>query len=198
MDDLELARQRRNAIRRAQYAADGGKRRAENQVWKDAHREEVRAASREYQRVLRKSRPEHAKALQKASYVRNREKRIASTKAWHVANPGYNSKKQAEYREKDPVKFMLRNYKNRAADIGVMFSLTRDSIVIPDICPVLGIPIYKGEKHGRDNSPSVDRFDTKKGYTPDNIRVVSWRANRLKSDGTLDEFRKIVAYMENS
>jgi hypothetical protein len=36
-------------------------------------------------------------------------------------------------------------------------------------------------------TPSIDRIDPKKRYVKDNIIVVSMRANRIKSDATVDE-----------
>lgn len=68
---------------------------------------------------------------------------------------------------------------------------------IPSICPVLGIEIKRNIKdnsntHGpSDNSPSLDRIDTSKGYVKGNIRIISNRANRIKSDASFDEIEKI-------
>lgn len=73
---------------------------------------------------------------------------------------------------------------------------------IPDVCPVFGIPLnYNGSgKQGwsrDDSSPSVDRIDSTKGYTKDNIQIISWRANRIKNDSTPEELRRLADYMEN-
>jgi hypothetical protein len=46
-------------------------------------------------------------------------------------------------------------------------------------------------------SPSIDRVDSSKGYTKDNIQVISHRANNLKNNATLEELRKLVTYVEN-
>jgi hypothetical protein len=67
---------------------------------------------------------------------------------------------------------------------------------IPSICPVLGIEVKRNiqdtKNHGpSDNSPSLDRIDTSKGYIKGNIRVISNRANRIKSDASFDEIEKI-------
>lgn len=76
------------------------------------------------------------------------------------------------------------------------FTITVEDIHIPEVCPVLGIPLFVGDgKHGP-NSPTLDRFDNSRGYTADNIRVISYRANSLKSDATVDELRRVLAYME--
>jgi hypothetical protein len=42
----------------------------------------------------------------------------------------------------------------------------------------------------------LDRIDNSKGYTPSNIQVISWRANRIKADASADELRRVLAYME--
>lgn len=47
-----------------------------------------------------------------------------------------------------------------------------------------------------DSSPSLDRLIPAKGYVKGNVRVISRRANCLKSNGTLEEFRAVMAYME--
>ena len=46
-------------------------------------------------------------------------------------------------------------------------------------------------------SPSIDRIDSTKGYTKDNIQIISWRANRIKNDSTPEELMQIATYMRN-
>ncbi len=66
---------------------------------------------------------------------------------------------------------------------------------IPSVCPILGIKLKRNinkSKHGpSDNSPSLDRIDCQKGYIKGNIRIISNRANRIKSNATLEELEKI-------
>lgn len=66
------------------------------------------------------------------------------------------------------------------------FTITLDDVVIPEVCPVLGMPMKR---------PSIDRVDSSKGYTPDNIRVISFRANMLKNCATPWELQAVLAYM---
>ena len=42
----------------------------------------------------------------------------------------------------------------------------------------------------------IDRIDPKKGYVKGNIIVVSMRANRIKTDATVDEIRKVADFYE--
>lgn len=102
-------------------------------------------------------------------------------------------------RERDPKAQMFRSIKSRAKKAGLEFSLTMADIQIPAVCPVLGIPIIFGSRRGhglreKDQRPSVDRIDNSKGYTPGNIIVVSYRANRIKSDATAIELAAIAQF----
>lgn len=46
------------------------------------------------------------------------------------------------------------------------------------------------------NSMSIDRIDPRKGYTPDNVWLISMRANRIKNDATPEELRLIADAVE--
>ena len=65
-------------------------------------------------------------------------------------------------------------------------------------CPVLGVDmeISKLGSKNNDLTPSIDRIDPKKGYVKDNIIVVSMRANRIKTDATVDEIRRVADFYE--
>jgi hypothetical protein len=69
-------------------------------------------------------------------------------------------------------------------------------ILIPSKCPVLGIPLMPNIGGGRqdDHSPTLDRIIPGKGYVPGNVVVVSWRANRIKSDATIEELKKVARF----
>lgn len=86
--------------------------------------------------------------------------------------------------------------KRRAKTIGVAFALTLEDIVVPDVCPVLGIPLCRGGGVHHAGSPTLDRMEPKGGYTPENVRVISYRANAIKSDATVQDLRRIIDYME--
>lgn len=79
---------------------------------------------------------------------------------------------------------------------GVPFDITIEDIHIPDICPVLGIPIISNASIQSDNSPSLDRFIPDLGYVRGNIHVISTRANRIKNNATTDEIEKLLKWMK--
>jgi len=91
--------------------------------------------------------------------------------------------------------------RTRANQRDVFFDLKIEDIVIPKTCPALGIPIEPIVGKGRIdfgknwNSPTIDRVDPTRGYVPDNIRVISYRANFLKNEATADELEAIARYI---
>ncbi|HCJ27734.1 MAG TPA: hypothetical protein DHV63_00115, partial [Pseudomonas sp.] len=73
--------------------------------------------------------------------------------------------------------------RQRAARRGLPFDLDVSDVVVPSICPALGVPLVIGEMRSP-NSPSLDRIRPALGYVRGNTRVISDKANRLK--GALD------------
>ena len=55
---------------------------------------------------------------------------------------------------------------------------------------------YKSDKKFNDNSPSMDRVNSKKGYIKSNVAILCWRCNKHKQDATAEELRKIANFMD--
>lgn len=87
--------------------------------------------------------------------------------------------------------------RTRAKKLSIPFTITVNDIVIPDKCPALGIPLYREGGKNKHNTPSLDRFIPEEGYTSKNIHVISWRANWIKQNATLDEVEKLAAWMRS-
>ena len=98
----------------------------------------------------------------------------------------------------DPRKVMLKHAHVRAIKRNVPFNLCLDDIVIPKVCPVLGIILKIGQGKHNENSPSLDCILPDLGYIADNVMVISMRANRIKNDATLEELQKVCGYLEKS
>lgn len=80
------------------------------------------------------------------------------------------------------------------------FLLNPEDIVIPKVCPILGIPIithleFKG-KGINWNAPSIDRLENDKDYTKDNIVVCSWKANNLKRELTFEQIKAWYLFLK--
>lgn len=90
-----------------------------------------------------------------------------------------------------------RKAKLRAEKKGVEFSITKEDVLAlrNDVCPVLGIPMNGAL--GMDNAPTIDRIDNSKGYVLGNIQVISFRANYIKGNASLEELKQLVKYLES-
>jgi len=96
-------------------------------------------------------------------------------------------------------KLLWSQIKSSAKQRNIPFDLKPtdiDTIGIPITCPALGIPIFFHREKVQDDSISFDRIDSTKGYTVGNLMVISYRANRIKSDATLQELQQIVKLYE--
>lgn len=100
------------------------------------------------------------------------------------------------YHEDDPRRQMLSNAKSRAKRRGLDFDLILEDIKIPEVCPVFGQPFKLGIKGWSRDSPSLDRIDISKGYIKGNVQVISWRANDVKGDATIEELEAVVKHMQ--
>src|SRR5208282_1581538 len=81
------------------------------------------------------------------------------------------------------------NARRRSRKQGLLFTITEADIrnVWPkdNRCPVLGIELRMGEGRGpKPHSPTLDRRKPGRGYIPENIAVISCKANLIKSDET--------------
>lgn len=95
------------------------------------------------------------------------------------------------------IDYLYNHYKNSAKKRGIVFTLTKvdfHTLSYPVTCPILGIPLQHNIGKPLDNSYSIDRIDSTKGYEIDNIIVISYRANVLKNNANLDELTRIVEF----
>lgn len=142
--------------------------------------------------------PEKAKELDKNQYLRVKDNpefikhNRLKAKIWAKENPEKYKQNQKEWNQ-DITKVIYHRIKNRAKRRNLEFNLEKSDIIVPEYCPVLKIKLCNGGP--KDNWPSVDRIDNSKGYIKGNIQVISMRANRLKSDATIEELFAIVNYM---
>ena len=89
---------------------------------------------------------------------------------------------------------LFKNAEKRAKENNIEFSITLEDISIPAKCPLLGITIFTGNKYDYNNSPSLDRIDNSKGYTKENIWVISMLANTMKNKASIEQ---LVTFSKN-
>ena len=86
---------------------------------------------------------------------------------------------------------LLNNARTRARIKGLPCTIEAVDIVIPEVCPALGVKLQRGKIHVSPCSPVLDRIIPKLGYVKSNIIVVSHRANNIKNDATPEEIIKV-------
>ena len=124
----------------------------------------------------------HRKDASTAFRKRNRIKRVEETKSW---------------RRKYPLRSILSGIKSKCKRKNIEFSiLENDFLPLPKYCPVLGIKLNWNNTKQSNNSPSIDRINPNLGYTKGNSMIISWRANDLKRNATLEELKALVFFLE--
>lgn len=129
---------------------------------------------------------------------------ITAVQAWRERNRDtYLEGERRRYQDRkvnDPQALLLKGARERAKKQGIPCTIGKEHIVIPAVCPILGIPItinVLGNAGGnRAQSPSLDRVIPERGYVPGNVRVISNKANRLKADNTIETLEAILKYMK--
>jgi hypothetical protein len=105
----------------------------------------------------------------------------------------YLKSKREEFLKNYKKQILFRT-KRRAELRGLEFNLDIDDIIIPDICPILEVPIIIGTKDNYEYSPSIDRIDNSKGYVKGNIQIISKKANSMKNSASYNE---LITFCKN-
>ena len=111
-----------------------------------------------------------------------------------------------EYRKKksNDLDFRLQGLLNasraRAKEKQREHSLTKEDLhsLFPSdgCCPIFGFKLEWNGSGFRETSPSIDRIDSTKGYTKDNVQIISWKANRIKGYASVEELEILLAYLK--
>lgn len=113
-------------------------------------------------------------------------------------------------RQKNPLKFKCRMLKNsmkqRSRRKGFEFDedyftteRLMEFISKSPYCQCCGKKLdlgYKEDWHFNDDSPSMDRVDSSKGYIKGNVALLCWGCNRRKQDSTPETLRIIADFID--
>ena len=124
----------------------------------------------------------------KQYYEANKERYKQTQLKWNKRNPDKLLEFSQRYANDNPKKTLLGSSKQRAKRCEIEFSLQEEDLIIPDVCPYLGIPLTSIRGKGRQQTNlSLDRIDSTKGYVPGNVQVISDLANRMKQEATPEQ-----------
>ena len=154
--------------------------------------EEQKKYLKEYRK---KQRQEYLKEYNKKYYLINKEKIIKQTTE--------NKKRIAK---EDPVYSLFVRAKERAKKRNILFDIDKEYLksIYPknNRCPILDIDFQLGFlneiKKNKDYAPSLDRIIPSKGYVKGNLVIVSFIANRVKNNVSVETLEKIVNFYKNN
>lgn len=110
-------------------------------------------------------------------------------KTYYYAHPEKHRERRTRYIQNNPEKYMWSVAKQSAKIRNIPFDIVASDIIIPKHCIYLGWELTNiiGEYKGKvPTNASLDRIDSSKGYTKDNIQVISSLANKLKNNASED------------
>ena len=127
--------------------------------------------------------------------------RVAHRK-WRAANPEKVRAYSRKWRSANPQWSLFTRKRSGAKRAGVEFTLAFEDIWWPTHCPALGILLEYKQDRGNGpghvpGSPSFDRVDPARGYVPDNVLIISTRANTLKNNATAEELEAVARWIRS-
>lgn len=156
-----------------------------NRQYNLANREKIN----ENKRIYAAKNKEKIKEYRANYYEKNKETFIANQRSYYATDYGRRVK-------------IIMKAKERAIKAGLEFNLSADDIVLPERCPYLGIVLTHDLGKGQlFSNSSLDRIDSSKGYTKENVQVISRLANTMKSNSTEEQlivFAKNVLEIHNN
>lgn len=125
---------------------------------------------------------------------RDKEHAIKMTAKWGVQWENKEHRRTYVYQA---MRSKFSHKKANAVRIGIEWNIEFGDLDFPTHCPVLGIELNYFSEKMADNSPSFDRLDPTKGYVKGNVFIISQRANRIKNDGSVEEHKAIIRFIES-
>lgn len=137
------------------------------------------------------------KEYRRQYYLNNKDKISDTKREYYSLNKELSIERNKRWESKNPEKVLLIGVKKRAKEKGIPFNIDVQDILIPDICPVLGISLKRGKGKVCQNSPTVDKIVPELGYVKGNVQVISHLANAMKQNATKEQLIKFAEWVIN-
>lgn len=143
---------------------------------------------REYRKTWTPAQKENNRRSQKKWRDANREVINERNRIRYEENPEVFYGRRVKSDNSHPAAALLANARRNALRKHYDFNLDLEDIHIPEMCPLLKIPMgmARGQGHTWD-AITIDRIDSAKGYVKGNVQVLSRKANMMKSNATKAE-----------
>lgn len=140
----------------------------------------------------------HCRECDKAScrerYAKARNKRAGKSRTFRERK---GDKSEAEWKMVN----MYWRARKRSKEKGWFCDLELKDILdlYVEKCPVFDIELnwQEAKERAMENTPSVDRIDSSKGYVKGNVWIISWKANRIKTNATAEDLIAIAQALMN-
>lgn len=138
------------------------------------HKEAIKAKAREY-------------------YHANKEKTLANVQKYREENREEIKEKGREYYKRKLKNRLFNAARSRSKSHGYEFDIELDDLIIPEVCPLLGIQMEVNKRGStKATSFSLDRIDSSRGYVKGNVWIISMLANSMKSSSTFEQFQMMA------
>jgi hypothetical protein len=177
------------------YSSNGYRAKCKNciQVYKRQNAEKIAAQNAIYHKKHYEQNRAAILAKQQEHYCKNKDKINLRDKEMYQRNRG--TMHQA-------LRHLFCNAKARAQKNNLPFDLTIEWLetMVASHCPITLQPLDWLKEQvvngtASPNSPSIDKIKPELGYVQSNCAIISHRGNAIKSNGTIDEHRRVVQYM---
>lgn len=150
------------------------------------------------------TKPYHIKNyIHKCSECLREEKRVQASHIPKSKRAESSQNHHAKVRGTNPVLYTCRQMagsaKKRAAAYSFEFDITADFLAsrAPVTCPVLGVVLKYGGGPKSRYSASLDRIDSNRGYTTDNVWIISNLANMMKNQADRTELDAFADWVKS-
>jgi len=151
---------------------------------------------KEYKKRYREKNKEKINKWANDWYAKNKEKVKLKSIEYNLKYPGKIAQRRRDWADNNVEKRLLRSAKGRSKREGIYLKLQPEDIKVSVNCPILGIKLKTNNRHlPKYNSPSLDRINNNRGYTKNNVQVVSYQANTMKGDATPKELLKFAYWV---
>lgn len=160
-----------------------------------AYREANKERLKESRKAYREANKERLKERRKVYYEANKERLRPQQKARREANKESKKEYDKAYREANKERILEYTNNHRRTSKGKWLEI-RSRAKTRGLDFSLSLELYEGKLWGEPchycgvdiEVTGLDRKDTSKGYTPDNVVPCCWDCNRIKKDKPYEQF----------
>jgi len=123
---------------------------------------------------------------------RNKDNFINKRKTKKFKN--WHNKYKRAGRRRNPIQYIIESIRSRCKRNNIFFNIKKQDIEINIFCPLLNIPLKTNslKKHWASmDGYSIDRIFPDKGYIKNNVICVSYKANTMKNNLSIEEIELI-------